>query len=218
MNRLKDLIQLYSRWKPLEDFIRRIETYKNEDFSICVENSKSLIESIGKEICDAKGIQLQSTSSINGIIKQAFKALGYSNSESNNRISSALATIAQCVGDLRNEIGVISHGKTLQELEEHKNQIDDVTKDFLLGSIELVSCLLINLAENVSVHSGTEQEISYNDSENFNQFWDDLYGDFDMGEYSFSASDILYSMDYEAYKTELEDYNNSMKGKDNEWY
>ena len=155
---------------------------------------------------------------INGIIKQAFKALGYSNSESNNRISSALATIAQCVGDLRNEIGVISHGKTLQELEEHKNQIDDVTKDFLLGSIELVSCLLINLAENVSVHSGTEQEISYNDSENFNQFWDDLYGDFDMGEYSFSASDILYSMDYEAYKTELEDYNNSMKGKDNEWY
>ena len=82
----------------------------------------------------------------------------------------------------------------------------------------MVSCLLINLAENVSVHSGTEQEISYNDSENFNQFWDDLYGDFDMGEYSFSASDILYSMDYEAYKTELEDYNNSMKGKDNEWY
>ena len=217
MDRLKVLIQQYSRWRPLEDFIRRVEGFKDTDFSICVENSKSLLESIGKEICNAKGIELQSTSTINGVIKQTFKALGYSNSENNNKISSALATIAQCLGELRNEIGSISHGKTLQELVDNKDSVDDMTKDFMLGSIELIACLLINLSERECICPEKEQILRYDDAEDFNQYWDDLYGEFEMGDYSYTASDVLFTMDYEAYKTELDTYYSEMKEDNNEY-
>jgi hypothetical protein len=37
--------------------------------------------------------------------------MGYANSNLVNQVSSALATIGQQVGELRNEIGLTSHGK-----------------------------------------------------------------------------------------------------------
>lgn len=217
MNNLKTLIEQYSRWKPLEIFVSRIETFKSSDYITCIENSKSLLESIGKEICQAKGIELNADSTVNGIIKQAFKALGYSSNEHNTKISSALATIAQSIGELRNEIGTTSHGRTLQELDEQKDLIDDMTKEFLLGATELVSCLLINLSERESGSLFKESTLSYEESEDFNQYWDEAFGEFIMGEYSYSASEILYTMDYEAYKVELEAFNSEQDDENNEY-
>lgn len=217
MNNLKLLIEQYSRWKPLEIFVARIETYKSSDYVMCIENSKSLLESIGKEICYAKGIELNADSTINRIIKQAFKALGYSVNEHSTKISSALATIAQCIGEIRNEIGNNSHGRTIHELEEQKVLIDDMTKEFLLGATELVSCLLINLAEKESITPVKDSMKSYEESDDFNQFWDEAFGEFVMGEYSYTASEILYTMDYEAYKVELEAFNSEQDDENNEY-
>lgn len=183
---------------------------------MCIENSKSLLESIGKEICHAKGLELNADSTFNGIIKQAFKALGYSVNEHSAKMSSALATIAQCIGELRNEIGTTSHGRTIHELEEQKVLIDDMTKEFLLGATELISCLLINLAEKESLTPVKDSMKSYEESEDFNQFWDEAFGEFVMGEYSYTASEVLYNMDYEAYKVELDAYNTGLKDEDNE--
>ena len=207
MDKLKAIIEQYSRWKPLEVFVSRIEAYKASDYIICVENSKSLLESIGKEICQEKGIELNASSSVNGIIKQAFKALGYSSKEHSLKISGALATIAQYVGELRNEIGITSHGRPLYELADQKVLIDDMTKEFLLGATEIISCLLINLAEKESVNSIKESTMSYEESEDFNQYWDEVFGEFVMGDYAYSASEILFMVDREAYKVELEAFN-----------
>lgn len=216
MDKLKTIIEQYSRWKPLEAFVSRIEAYRDSDYIICVENSKSLLESIGKEICQEKGIELNASSSVNGIIKQAFKALGYSSKEHSLKISSALATIAQYIGELRNEIGITSHGRPLYELVDQKVLIDDMTKEFLLGTTEIISCLLINLAEKESVNSIKDSTMSYDESEDFNQYWDEVFGEFIMGEYSYSASEILYTMDYEAYKVELEAFISEQKEENNE--
>jgi hypothetical protein len=38
----------------------------------------------------------------------------------------------------------------------------------------------------------------------FSDFWDDLYGEFEMGDYSFPASEVLFSVDYKAYVSELQ--------------
>ena len=91
-----------------------------------------------------------------------------------------------------------------------------MTKDFLLGSIELVACLLINLSEREIVGTESEPEFGYNDFDDFNQYWDDLYGEFEMGNYSYTASDILYNVDYEAYKAELDTFYTEIKEENNE--
>ena len=45
-------------------------------------------------------------------------------------------------------------------------------------------------------------KLLYTDNEPFNDFWDDLHGEFEMGGYSFPASEILFNVDNKAYETE----------------
>jgi hypothetical protein len=66
-------------------------------------------------------------------------SMGYANSNLVNQVSSALATIGQQVGELRNEIGLTSHGKSLEEIKQRNNNVDLFTREFLIDTVELVS-------------------------------------------------------------------------------
>ena len=205
MNKLKKTIEQYGRWAELSIYIGRIETHIESDFSHSLENAKALLETIGKEICSTKGIQLSGTSSINGVLKNAFSALGYSNSNLVNQIASALATIGQQVGELRNEIGISSHGKSLEEIRERNNRVDILTRELLIDTVEIVSCFLIRNFENENprkLKESLEDTLDYWEAEEFNDFWDDSFGEFEMGNYSYSASEILFNVDKQAYINE----------------
>lgn len=205
MQRLKNTIEQHGRWTDLSIYIGRIETHIESDFSHSLENAKALLETIGKEICQSKGIQLSETSSINGVLKNAFSSLGYSNSNLVNQIASALATIGQQVGELRNEIGISSHGKSLEEIRERNNRVDILTREFLIDTVEIVSCFLIRNFESENPRKPTEtleETLDYWEAEEFNEFWDDSYGDFQMGTYAYSASEILFNVDKKAYINE----------------
>ena len=115
MHKLRRTIDQYTRWSELTIYIDRMEAHLESDFSHSLENAKALLEAIGKEICKVRGVELKADSSINGVLKNAFSAIGYTNSNLVNQISSALATIGQQVGELRNEIGATSHGRSLDE-------------------------------------------------------------------------------------------------------
>jgi cob(I)alamin adenosyltransferase len=198
MNKLKKTIEQYGRWTELSIYIGRIETHIESDFSHSLENAKALLETIGKEICQSKGIQLSETSSINGVLKNAFSSLGYTNSNLVNQISSALATIGQQVGELRNEIGISSHGKSLEEIRERNNRVDILTREFLIDTVEIVSCFLIRNFENENPRKPKETlegTLDYLEAEDFNEFWDDAFGEFEMGDYSYSA----YINEYNAF-------------------
>jgi Abortive infection C-terminus len=115
MEKLRATLQQYVRWQPMAVYVDRIEGHLEADFSVSVENAKALLESIAKEICQAKGKsgELGNAPSINAVLKKAFVALGYTSDELVTQVSSSLATIGQHVGNLRNEISPTSHGKSL---------------------------------------------------------------------------------------------------------
>jgi hypothetical protein len=205
MNKLKKTIEQYGRWAELSIYIGRIETHIESDFSHSLENAKALLETIGKEICKSKGLILSDTSSINGVLKNAFSSLGYSNSNLVNQIASSLATIGQQVGELRNEIGISSHGKSLEEIKERNNRVDILTREFLIDTVEIVSCFLIRNFENENPRKPKEtleETLDYWEAEDFNDFWDDSFGEFEMGNYAYSASEILFNVDKQAYINE----------------
>ena len=205
MERLKKIIEQYGRWSELIIYTDRIEAHTSTDFSHAIENAKALLETIGKEICNSKGLELEATASINSILKRAFTAIGYTSSSLVAQISSPLATIGQNIGELRNDIGTTSHGKSLEELKERNNKVDELTRDFLIDTTVIVASFLIRTFENENPRSKTESagtELLYTDNEPFNEFWDDAYGEFEMGNYSYPASEILFSVDYKAYMTE----------------
>jgi len=204
MENLKLLIEQYGRWQPLEEYILRIETFLHSDFGSALENAKSLLESISKEICNEKGIELNSTESIAGSLKQAYKAIGFNGRDLEVQLSTSIANIGQQMGNLRNEIGATSHGRTMQELQTRNDGLDDLTKEFLINTTILTASFLIKTFENENPRVKQNiEKIHYEQEEEFNEFWDEMYDEFSMTEdYTYPASEILYNIDYSAYKTE----------------
>ena len=206
MQRLKKVIEQYGRWSLLTTYADRIEAHVSTDFSHAIENAKALLETIGKEICSSKGITLESTASINSVLKKAFSAIGYSGSSMVSQISSALATIGHQIGEIRNEIGPTAHGKSLEEMRERNNRVDELTKELLIDTTIIIESFLIRAFENEVPRTppkSAEPLALYTDNEDFNESWDDSYGEFEMGEYSYPASEILFNVDNKAYSTEL---------------
>lgn len=210
MEKLRATIEQYGRWKELGQYIDRMEGHLESDFSVSVENAKALLESIGKEICNAKKVELAATSSINGVLKTAFLALGYSNENLVNQVSRSLANIGGEIGSLRNEISPTSHGKSLDELRERNNKIDALTREFLIDSTLVVAVFLIRAFEErkdavvlVDAEATKDELLNYDELEFFNSFWDEAYGEFEMGDYSYTASEVLFNVDYKAYETEF---------------
>lgn len=209
MEKLRATIEQYGRWNVLAPFIDRIEGSLESDFSLSVENAKSLLESISKEICKTKAVDLGGAPSFHHVLKRSFVALGYPNNGLVLRISGSLATIGQEIGTLRNEISPTSHGKPLDKLRERNNKIDLLTREFLIDSTVTVAILMIRAFEE---RKGLEAvpadltaappSLNYDDAEEFNAFWDETYGEFEMSDYSYPASEILFNVDYQAYETE----------------
>ncbi|VVH66654.1 hypothetical protein BSPLISOX_264, partial [uncultured Gammaproteobacteria bacterium] len=153
--------------------------------------------------------ELGATPSINRVLKKAFSSIGYANSNLVNQISSALATIGQKMGELRNEIGLTSHGKSLEEIKQRNNNVDSLTREFLIDTVELVSVFLIRNFETKhlrTAHETLTDSLDYLEEEDFNESWDDSFGEFVMGDYSYPASEILFNVDKQAYVNEYKSF------------
>lgn len=213
MEKLRATIEQYGRWKELGQYIDRMEGHLESDFSVSVENAKALLESIGKEICSAKSVELAATSSINGVLKAAFLALGYTNENLVNQVSRSLANIGGVIGNLRNEISPTSHGKSLDELRDRNNKVDALTKGFLIDSTLVVAVFLIRAFEErknavvlANVETAKDKLLNFDELEDFNSFLDEVYGELQIGDYSYTASETLFNVDYKAYETEYKAY------------
>lgn len=217
MERLKSVIAQYGRWSALTIYTDRVEAHITADFSQAVENAKALLETISKEVCKSKGIEVDVTASINSVMKKAFTAIGYTSGNMVTQISSALATIGQNIGDLRNDIGTTSHGKSLEELKERNSKVDGLTREFLIDSTVIIAAFLIRTFENENPRikpATIDANPLYPEYEEFNDFWDESYGEFEMGSYSFPASEILFYVDNIAYMTEQQAFARGEDGTD----
>ena len=217
MVRLKNVIAQYGRWSALTIYTERIEAHMATDFSHAIENAKALLETIGKEICDAKGVDLGEAPSINAVLKKSFVAIGYNSEDLVAQISRSLANIGQHIGNLRNDISPTSHGKSLEELKERNNKVDALTREFLIDSTVIVAVLLIRAFENENPRikpAAVEAKPLYPEFEAFNDYWDDSFGEFEMGSYSFPASEILFYVDNKAYMTEQQAFAEGEDGTD----
>ena len=212
MQKLNLLIEKYSHWQPLEDYIRRIEALSESDFSSCVENAKAILESVSKEICQKRGQTIGKNDSVAKVMKTAFDSFGYPKNGTFPQIAGAISNIGQQMGNLRNDIGMTAHGKTMGELETRNQAISQLSLDFLLHSTEIVACFLIELFETEFPKKVEMQEVElkYEDEPDFNEVWDETFGDFGMGDYSFTASEILFNCDQQAYEEELKIFKENM--------
>lgn len=117
------------------------------------------------------------------------------------------ATISQNVGELRNQISPTSHGKPLKKLRDRNNKVDLLTRELLISSTLVVAVLLIRAFEERQVVAvpllaaqcqcwTTDQA---NDHEACNNFGDESFSEFTIGDYNFTVSAVLFALDAQAY-------------------
>lgn len=207
MDKTKAAMERYPRWQPLNQYVERIELTVDSDFPACVGNAKCLLEAVGKEICVWQEVELTPNSKLAGVIKTAFKALGIKGDDHLVQISTSLASIAQRIGKLRNDIDTNAHGKPLAELEQTKaDTAHSYTAEFLLGSADLISSFLIETFEQFrlqkEIEEAEEPEPEYEDFEDFTAAFDEQYGEVFIGDYSYQPSEVLFRLDPQAFNTE----------------
>jgi hypothetical protein len=217
MDKLKAIIKDHSRWQTetLNDYINRIEGFRGSDFPFCVENAKSLLETIAKQICVEMNKAYSEQDSPGKILKLAFESLGYGDSNTTQQVGRAIANIGTQMSLLRNQIGATSHGRPLEELEKRKEAINKATSDFLLFSTELVCTFLIELFETENPLAPVEPEIIYEDNEDFNNYWDEICSEVVMGNFSFAPSAVLFNLELKSYKLALDEFNLTKSESDN---
>ena len=201
MQTLRELCQQYSKWRPLEDYILRIEAYKDSDGVLVLENCKAMIESVCKTILDDLEEPHSAPESIQALISKTCNKM--SCLPSTGELARSFITVAQRLGEFRNTFSAIGHGQPTHLLEENKKKIIGASVSFMINSIEQLTIFLVTVYHE-EYPKRVQPELRYIDNQEFNEEFDDSLEPVQIGQYGpYSPSEALFSVDIDAYKTEL---------------
>lgn len=203
MEKLKETISVHVAWRELGTYINRIETFLESDFIISVENGKALIESICKTILSKTSEPYEETDSINKLVSITLKHLGIFAENQISKFGSGIVTAMQNLGELRNNHGETSHGKSIEQLKN--NRLEKISAAFLVNSIEVMAVFLIEYYEMEfpNKKKTPEEGINYSD---FNDFLDEEYEDVNVIGIPYPTSEVLLSVDKTAYDVKYQEY------------
>ena len=108
MERLRQLIEQYSRWKGLEEYCIRIDGYLNNDFSIAVENTKALMESVCKTILREKNVEYGTGDTLQQLMTKTVGVFDSDHSDQLKQITRNLINIAKNLAEVRNSVAKVS--------------------------------------------------------------------------------------------------------------
>lgn len=215
MEKTKLFIESNSKWQVLNDYILRIEKFKENFPELVIENCKSLLESIFKtiiiEIESKTGDDLKDCD-IGNLAKQVKKILCIDIKEYHHLISGFAITIR----DFRNKIGETSHGKDIYTLENSRNLLFEDEISFLLSATDDISYFLLSYYKNLyPKYAEKKKELIYENYQDFNEWLDEREPEIYISGISLLPSKVLFDGDEEAYKENLSEYlekNDLIKG------
>ncbi|RCJ30537.1 hypothetical protein A6769_33310 [Nostoc punctiforme NIES-2108] len=213
LSRLRELSKKYRRWQNLDNWIDRIELVYESDLESAISNSNSLIETILKTILAERVAQYKNDEKLlkdiklTALVTQTLKNIKLVKSDENIRFINGMIAAIQNLGEIRNGF---SHGKNLATYKD--SSPEKFTASFLIASVENISCFLIEFYEIEYPLKGKQEQNSYENFEDFNNWLDDEYGTVIVADIPISTSLALFA-DLIAYQ---EKYKNYLSVKDDE--
>lgn len=204
MQALREICQRYGKWKPLEDYILRIETYSTNG-PIISDNCKCIIELVCHTILDDLGISKEDRKSkLHELAKQTVEKLGCINKAPD--LISAFTNTAQKIAEFRNEYTETGHGQSVYAVDENRKKVGAATVAFLVAIIEQTALYLITVYQD-EYPQYVQSSLRYEDNPDFNAEFDEQNESIGIGLYGpYSSSEVLFYIDDIAYKTELANY------------
>ena len=213
MKQLEEFFEAHSRWRPLKRYLERIRAFP-DDGGIIVGNCKDLIESICKTILeDHFKEELTGNERFQNLVKNACVKMGTLNQVAS--LASAFSNLATQLGTLRNHHTDAGHGMTATKLEQMPEEITEATSHCLITITEQIALFLLRVFEHEHPQRETSKPLLLNTHLEFNEAFDEEHDSHEVAGYGpYSSSEILYSVDLDAYRTELEEYKNKISQLD----
>ncbi len=205
MKQLEAFFEAHSRWRPLKRYLERIRAFP-DDGGIIVGNCKDLIESICKTILeDHFGEPLTGTERFQNLVKTTCVKMGTLNQVAS--LASAFSNLAIQLGTLRNHHTDAGHGIAAKKLEKMPVEITEATSQCLITVTEQIALFLLRVFEHEHPRREDSRPLLLNHHLEFNEAFDEENDSVEVAGYGpYNASEILYSVDVTAYRTELEAY------------
>lgn len=207
MNWLKEQISISPSFFPLLDKISIIEETVTSNPSLCIEVCKCLIESLCKTILNNKQITYQDSVSFNRLVQETISNVLIPDQDFNNDLSELgrrVASVAQSLGELRNNAGFASHG-----MDINNPKFTDTVSLLSYKITGVIGGFIINCYNNNKTIAA-DSRIHYCDCDQFNEYFDDN-NPLNFGALTISASKALYEQDYDAYKESYFEYLDDLK-------
>ena len=177
-----------------------VEAYIEEKPDITIETCKSIIEGISKLVIHLlKQEPLHTLNSLDfqELFKKALSELMQDSKSFERDLTNRLGSTVHRLGELRNDHGDISHGRA-----SVKEQINDADlSEMVIGVTDSICTYMLRKLDQL-----TDDELQYDENEEFNNYLDDLYpldGKVRYSKALFEQEPQTYAMQFGDYTLEI---------------
>ncbi len=146
-----------------------VEVYIEEKPDITIETCKSVIEGISKlviHLLRQEPLHKLDSSDFQPLFKRALSVLSEDSVSFDSDLSKRFGSVVHCLGELRNQHCDISHGKA-----SLKDQINDADfSEMVIGMTDSICTYMLRKLDRL-----TDDEVQYDENEEFNDYLDDQY-------------------------------------------
>jgi hypothetical protein len=216
MEWIKEIIGNQGRFSKLLLYTSKIEDSLNTNPNETIEVSKALIETICKTINKDLGHELTDTRNFPEMVRETLLKIPFiiklngRDAEATEKVCKNVLTLCQGLSEFRNNHGFSSHGQDIEE-----EQADITLAKLIYKSTDVIGGFLLEIHTNFTSLENLKR-LYYEDYPDFNEWYDELYGQAEIGQYNYPSSEALYKTDIEAYKQELIGYIEDQKNSDSQ--
>jgi hypothetical protein len=210
MHGAREILALTAGAVHIEQQTRALEDAVARNPGLAFDLAKALIESVCKTILRDRG---QAVSDEDDLPKLFGNTLGQlrvlpeahtgdrETGRSIRKTTGALYAVVQGICELRNKQGFASHGKVAET-----QPLETVQAELVARSADAVVSFLFKAHRSYAVPAARPKRVEYADNEGFNAFVDESHEPINIFTLSYRPSEVLYSVDYQAYVESLNSY------------
>lgn len=191
----------------ISEQIKGIELALVESPGFAFDLSKALIETICKTIHSDRSIPVDNKQKLPELFKATCKILrlspdsisGSTAEDSLKKTANGMLTTIQGICELRRSYGTASHGREATEESLESEQAEFVAR--------IADALVVFLYRaHRSFPTGKSLRIDFKDQNDFNDYIDEANSPVNIFDLEYRPSEVLFYIDYDAYRDALEDY------------
>ena len=180
-----------------------------EDPGLAFDLAKTLVESVCKRILKEKGVDFTPDDNLPKLFRNVRRRLSFLPQEASHaadvrqslgKTLGGLSTVVQGLSELRNTVGLASHGSS-----ELRPSMDPVQALLAAAAADAIVGFLHRIHRQERAQTPSI-ETSYSENSEFNDFIDESHGMIQIFDAEFRPSDVLFQMESESYRVYLAEF------------